>query len=690
MKKIKFILALIFLVLLAVFQITCGGGGGGGSSPPAPSAASGIVDSSGGTILVTDTNSPIYRTKVVVPAGAINSGDVANITIKYQDNLPGPMDAEPGVNVVTARKVILVSKDLPYNFEIPVYITIPYTDAQMDSGDLPGIFYWSAMYNKYVAAGIKAVDTTNRTITFTTNHFSPFVALGVKGLMKSFTRTDSGFRAGTDGFFHPNFGAYDSPGGCCLGMANYSIWYYAYKKAASGSGGLYDKYRQGDPAKWEDDTNVRELISRAFIASSQYWAKMWMQTDYKIGSGLTGFFLITAMKITKSPVTFLMADKWPGMQSGHATVAYKYDPTSGKFYIYDNNFPAEEVTIDWTFTDGFANYSKNPAYSPQFTQFSFEGFPTSAEVSSYEGFYNGIENGWSSSKFVTINITSPTLDPSNAAEVPGPDVTVSGTCTGGILQTKYIVYRVNAGQGLRINVDNSGNFTFTLKNIADQISIQLVATDDWKNKWNAYAGYKEITIKKKGTSFFKNLGFETGNFTAWYSERHLWPSQTPENVVPSDKSAVVGPGMDSIATTIPMVYKGNYAVRVNNSDFNYHISSVSQSAVVPNVKNPQLRIYWAAVLQDPNHNPGDQPYVDIKVEDTTAGTTLYQKHFYTNDPSYTGWLPFSGGSWKAIPWQTVTLNFAATDIGHTIKITVTGADCALGGHGGYVYLDGDE
>ena len=139
-----------------------------------------------------------------------------------------------------------------------------------------------------------------------------------------------------------------------------------------------------------------------------------------------------------------------------------------------------------------------------------------------------------------------------------------------------------------------------------------------------------------------------------------------------------------------MVYIGNQSARINNDDNDYHISSVTQSAIVPNAANPQAKFYWAAVLEDPQHDPADQPYVDVTVTDDTAGTTLYHKNFYTDDPGYPGWLPFSGGSWKAIPWQTITLGFTQAEAGHKITVKVIAADCALGGHGGYVYLDGDE
>ena len=347
----------------------------------------------------------------------------------------------------------------------------------------------------------------------------------------------------------------------------------------------------------------------------------------------------------------------------------------------------------------FTNYTKNAAYNPQFTQFSFEGFATFAESSQYQQLYDGAKAGWAAgdSKFNTLTITSAT-DSQNKALTIAADgsvellqqdtVTIKGTVTGGIKTAKYIIYRLNGGQRYRINV-TGGAFTINLPIALGTNTLMMVATDDQFNEWNAYGGFKEVPIKIKGLLFFENAGFETGDFSKWSSERHLWPSQTPDSVIPSDKSAIVGAGMDPFATTINMIYAGNYSARINNSDNNYHISSVTQTATVPNAANPQARFYWAAVLQDPSHPAAEQPYVDVTVTDDT-GTILYSAHFFSNDPTYPGWQSFSGGSWKAIPWQTITLGFTQADAGKKITVKVTAADCDQGGHGGYVYLDGDE
>lgn len=317
------------------------------------------------------------------------------------------------------------------------------------------------------------------------------------------------------------------------------------------------------------------------------------------------------------------------------------------------------------------------------------------EAKDFETFYEGAENGWSALKFTTINVASPTIDANNTATVSDPNnVVITGTVTGGIKTAKYLVYSVNGGSKTAIPLGTGGSFNFTISNLPNPTnSIMMVATDDKRDEWNAYAGFKEITIKVQGQTFFTNLGFETGDYTGWNHETHTWQNTTPGSFTP-EKSGIEGNGADPIDTTIQKVYTGNYSARINNYDNYYHISSASQTATVPNVTNPQLKFYWAAILEDPQHDPAHQPYVDVVVTDDTVGTTLYSKHFYTNDPSYSGWRVITGssygyGEWKTIPWQVVIVDVTNAK-NHNITIKVIAADCGYSAHGGYVYLDGDE
>jgi hypothetical protein len=658
---------------------------------------------------------------MVVPQGAVDNGMQVVLSLSTEDAPPAAIPAGASI----ASKTVVIS-GITYNFMAPALVTIPYFTTDLGTDDVPGVFFYDQGSHSYCLVGVKSIDTDAKTITFSTTHGGKYLALGIRGLGSDLgitgnpalpaptpppapaksvslsvgTTVDTGFSPATDGFFHPNFGAFEAPGGSSLGMANFSAWYYLVAKAGNGGTGLHDMYQDGDESRWQDDLTARELISRAFMASSQDWAAVWNQSEYKLSPQLTGYLMVLGLKLA-GPVVFLMADQMPGLSAGHATVVYKFD--AGQFFVYDNNFPGEVVTIDWAKDASnnfvFSNYSKNAAYNPQFTQFAFEGFASFAESDQYQQLFTGAQAGWAAneSKFNTITITSATdslgVPLSIAADgtielIQSDTVTIQGKVTGGATPATYLFYRLNGGKRTRVALTGD-SFTLQLPQITlGSNTLMMVASDDMFNEYNPYGGFKEVPIRIKGLLFFENAGFESlPPFDKWIVETHTWDDTTPGSFTPG-KSAIVTPGMDPIATSINMVYVGNQSARVNNSDNNLHISSVTQSATVPNAANPQAKFYWAAVLQDPGHDPSEQPYVDVVATDDTAGTTLYSKHFYSNDPSYPGWLTF--GQWKAIPWQTITMGFTRADAGHRITIKVSAADCSLSGHGGYVYLDGDE
>ena len=698
---------LVIRIVLSLALFGCGGGGGGegvgnsGSSntPTAPTVVSGTVDVNGGLIEVTDPSSPIFGAKVEVPKNAVDQNESIIITISYQDNLPKPLNA---ANAKQVSKVIVLSKSDPKNFLKPVAVTIPYADTELNAGDAPAVFYFDTYYDAYVSAGVEEIDTAAKFITFKTVHFSRFVAIGIAGLASALVGTDTGFLPGQDGFFHPNFGAYEHPGGSSLGMANYAQWYYSFKRNEDGED-LYYKYREKVYDAWQDDVTARELISRSYYCARQRWAQIYLLSDYLMGETHTGLLLLTTLTVTQMPQTlcFTGEERDPDTnqvtaQWGHAVTVYKYE--SGKFYIYDSNFPGEVVTLDWDPVHGFGGYSKEAAYigsNGKITKWGFEAIGNIFEYKEFEDIYAGAENGWTGSQFVTITVTNPTLDTNNAAVIGSSDnLEVSGTVSGGTVPATHIFYSLN-GAGNREDFDlvdpNTGEFRFIIPNLPNpNNTVHLMAIADLKDFFrnipHSYAGFKEITLKIQGLNFFENIGFETGDYTGWSHETHTWQDPTAGSFAP-EKSQIVSSGADELIPLIQKVYHGNYSFRVNDFLGRYHISSVSQSRTVPTMTNPTLEFYWAAVLQDPQHPPDVQPYIEIEVVNETSGNTLYYKHFYSNDPSYSGWINSGHVSWKGIPWQKVIVNLG-NSIGDTVRLKVLAADCGLGGHGGYVYLDG--
>ncbi|MFN0205297.1 MAG: hypothetical protein ACKVS6_03160 [Planctomycetota bacterium] len=661
-------------------------GGGGGA---AAGGAQGLITVAGNTIEVTQQKSAIFRSKVTAPPNTVDVPE--SVLVKIRPELLLPAQLAPGFKALS--RTVAITKDTPFNFLLPLTVTLPYDPAQLQAGDEPLPFYYEPLYGKYLPIAARSVDTTNKTVSFVTSHFTQFVVGGWVGLGATVPDVDTGFVPNADGFFHPNFGAYNNPGGNSIAMACFSSWYYTHKKATD-TVGLYDKYRQGDPNLFQDDVVAKELISRVYVAGCQIWAALWNATDSTLGDAQAGMALIAAMQQTGMPqVAILRGTGTGGSPFATAVLIYKYDSVNSRFSVYDPNFQGEEAFVTWTQAGGFSNYTKEPAYPGPISKFCFDAASTVLSPAQFEGYYTAAEASYADPKHPAIQIVSPTIDAQGIALITDliNDVQITGNAAGGNPTPKFLCWYINGGLKHVLPLPTNGDFNILIP-IADlpnpSNTMFLVATDNPRDEWRAFAGFRTFVLKKQGVNFFCNLGFETGDFSCWNHETHTWSNPTPGVVVP-EHNQIVTAGTDPEANTITFPFTGTYAARAEDWGSGCFISSLSQSAVVPSVPNPQLQFYWSAVLEDPNHSPSIQPYVDIVVTDDTMATVLYSRHFYTNDPAYSGWLPFQGGSWKAIPWQVAFVD-VSTAQGHTITIKVTAADCGACGHGGVVYLDGDE
>ena len=222
-----------------------------------------------------------------------------------------------------------------------------------------------------------------------------------------------------------------------------------------------------------------------------------------------------------------------------------------------------------------------------------------------------------------------------------------------------------------------------------------------KQHWTAIAAFLLVIVVSSAASaaVFVNGDFETGDFTGWTQTGGLWKSGTaPGTAVYSPgengsgpMSAIVSVGDDPIVAggggVLPMVYSGNYSARVNSSQNGYHYSTLSQT--VQNWSATNLYFAWAAVLEDPGHPEEQEPHFSLQLDDLTKNTTLYSEVFNSDTipANIVHTVASAGSTWKYTDWQVANLDTSA-DIGDTLQLTLLAADCALGGHGGYAYLDG--
>ena len=104
-----------------------------------------------------------------------------------------------------------------------------------------------------------------------------------------------------------------------------------------------------------------------------------------------------------------------------------------------------------------------------------------------------------------------------------------------------------------------------------------------------------------------------------------------------------------------------------------------------------LLMHYAVVLEDPNHDPKEQPHFTLEILDQWGDLiepTCGVADFYAGQfNGVNGWhMTARNISWKE--WTTIGLNLSQR-IGQNIYVRLTTRDCSLSGHYGYAYFSLD-
>lgn len=687
------------------------GGGGGSDKQAAPSQSPAVtsevtsevtnevargdlkVNATGATVIKVSVDAAAFKGATLeVPMGAVI--DDAQVQVGYENALPAPLSKEAmdaGATQVSKVLVLKVIGGKDNTFNLPVVVTIPY-DSKVAGDTPPAVFYFDEVAQRYQAVSVIAVDRTAGTVSFRTSHFSKFVALVLLKLGTEPAVT-TGFALGTDSILHQNFGSYQY-GGHSAAFSSLSTYYFRNQGAQR----LYAFAQEGAVEQPTDDEITRSALSLTYAVIAGKWASV--AGSIAIPAAVdTGRLMLQSMIVTGQPLHLVMHSN-NATDGGHSVTVYGYDATAKAFRIYDSNSPKTEVTFPWTLASGFGAYSHAASYPAK--MFDYIGYATDDTFAAPAQFARILAD-WKGGKlagyFKNLSVTNPkdsattVLDANQqfTLEIPyedGKTVQAQFIRPAGSTNPVFLhLYKdgVKQGDGTPIGADGKVTITFPTK-LDNKVDVMLLVTEHARSLTAGLTAFGRFTVKAEGKNFFVNFGFETGDLTGWETQ-----TTAQGSVFTPTQTLVVGTGFDSIATDLPLSVFGRHAVRVNSEDNGYHITHISQRATVPATGNPRLRFQWAAVLEDPpQHTPEEQPYAEVVVRNITKGTDLYRRRFFTNDPKFTGWKDYLGGDWKAIPWQTVEITGLAASAGDEIELSVTGADCTLGAHGGYVYLDGEE
>lgn len=142
---------------------------------------------------------------------------------------------------------------------------------------------------------------------------------------------------------------------------------------------------------------------------------------------------------------------------------------------------------------------------------------------------------------------------------------------------------------------------------------------------------------------------------------------------------------------------GDAVAIVNQKGQSRNVNSMKQTMTVgaadidPRDGLAHIRFALAPVLQDPGHDPHEQPYFFVQLTNVTKGAILYQDFNFANQP---------GVPWKSVGTGNNTIRYtdwALVDIspgsaklapGDQVELEVIAAGCSQSGHWGHVYVDG--
>ncbi len=203
-------------------------------------------------------------------------------------------------------------------------------------------------------------------------------------------------------------------------------------------------------------------------------------------------------------------------------------------------------------------------------------------------------------------------------------------------------------------------------------------------------------------AIFTNGGFEQNSYASWTLGGGYNPGLSGSQPFTGASvqitagspgpSAIVGAISDPRAPQIVLPRVGQYTAKINDENGGALVTTLMQSGQVtsadidPADGKPHIRFAFAPVLDDPNHSPEQQPYFYVVVKNTADNSVLFEQFAYSNQPGVN--FLAGTGSWKYLPFQNVDAVLPNSAVGQTVELTAIAADCSLGGHGGYVYLDG--
>lgn len=186
-----------------------------------------------------------------------------------------------------------------------------------------------------------------------------------------------------------------------------------------------------------------------------------------------------------------------------------------------------------------------------------------------------------------------------------------------------------------------------------------------------------------------NADFETGALLNWTATTGTCCPINAESpgIVTGRHTIMTGSDTDPFTNgEVPVVAPGNgkYSARLGDSNTGNEAEKLKYKFKVTDDLNAVIYQY-AVILEDPSHQPDDQPRFEIRVFDEIGNSVSCGQYRVVSGPGITC---FKGTGTGIIykNWTTVGIDLRPY-IGQNITVEYATGDCKLGGHFGYAYLD---
>ncbi|WP_153797913.1 T9SS type B sorting domain-containing protein [Foetidibacter luteolus] len=199
-----------------------------------------------------------------------------------------------------------------------------------------------------------------------------------------------------------------------------------------------------------------------------------------------------------------------------------------------------------------------------------------------------------------------------------------------------------------------------------------------------------------------NLDFENGDFSHWECLRGItYADGDGKNIIELTDTGVISGRheiltMDSASSKDPYgnfpklcPYGGKYSVKLGNDNTGAEAEGLRYTFTVPStVDTFTFTYFYAVVFQDPNHSSFEQPRFFVTAYDVATNEVINCASFtYISNGTLPGFeKSLVSGDVLFKNWSPVSLQFAGLQ-GRTVALEFKTADCTLGGHFGYAYVD---